>query len=313
MTILVTGGAGFIGANLVRTLVAADHEVVVLDDLSTGLESNLHGLDARLVVGSIEDPQVVLDAAQGATAIVHLAARGSVPRSIANPMATHAVNATGTLHVLEAARAVQAQVLLTSSSSVYGANGVLPKREQMWTQPISPYGASKLAAESYALAFAEVYGLEVLVLRLFNVYGPLQRHDHPYAAVIPRFAWAALHGQSLEVHGDGEQTRDFTHVSSVVGVIMTAIADRVTMSLPVNLAFGASVSVNQLVTELQAQLGRPMQVERHAARPGDVRDSSCDPTLLLEQFPKAEPVAFRDGLASVIDWLRSQDESKRAR
>ena len=203
MRILVTGGAGFIGSNLVRALLARGDEVVVLDDFSTGLESNLTGLQVSLVRGSIEDALTVESAIAGCAAVVHLAARGSVPRSIEDTVATHSVNATGTLNVLQAARAANAHVLLSSSSSVYGANLALPKREAMWMQPISPYGASKMAAESYALAFQEVYGLNVLVLRLFNVYGPGQRHDHAYAAVIPKFAWSALHHDCVEVHGDG--------------------------------------------------------------------------------------------------------------
>jgi len=301
----VTGGAGFIGSNLVRALLDRRHEVIVLDDFSTGLESNLAGMDVGLIRGSIEDPTVVESAMAGSSAVVHLAARGSVPRSIEDPVATHAVNATGTLNVLQAARSIDAHVLLSSSSSVYGANLVLPKREEMWMQPISPYGASKMAAESYALAFREVYGMDVLVLRLFNVYGPGQRHDHAYAAVIPRFAWRALRREAVEVHGDGEQTRDFTHVSSVVQVILDSLEQRLSWPNPVNLAFGEPVSVNTVITELEQQLGYSLQVARQAARTGDVRNSMNDPALLRRLFPAISSVPFSDGLASVVSWLRA--------
>lgn len=300
----MTGGAGFIGSNLVRALVGLHHKVVVLDDLSTGLESNLDGTGAELVLGSIADPLAVDSAVRGADAIVHLAARGSVPRSIQEPEATHLVNATGTLNVLAAARTTGAHVIFSSSSSVYGANTVLPKREEMWMQPISPYAASKMAAESYALAYREVYDMDVLVLRFFNVYGPWQRPDHDYAAVIPRFAWNGLHGLPIEIHGDGNQTRDFTHVDSVVAVIIDALDRRFGWQTPVNLAFGQSISVNDVIAELNRQLGIVMEVVSLAARAGDVRNSMNDPALLTELFPQARAIAFSEGIASVLDWLR---------
>jgi UDP-glucose 4-epimerase len=308
MTTLVTGGAGFIGSNLVRVLVARGGSVRVLDDLSTGLQSNLDGLDVEVVIGSVVDPVAVAAAMAGASAVVHLAARGSVPRSVAEPMATHVVNATGTLVVLEAARAEGAHVIFSSSSSVYGVNTALPKRQEMWTQPMSPYGASKLAAESYAMAHRQVYGMDVLVLRFFNVYGPWQRPEHDYAAVIPKFAFKALAGDPLTVHGDGGQTRDFTHVDSVVSIVVDALARRVTWSRPVNLAFGDRLTVNGLVEELRTQVGRPLVVTTEPARAGDVRDSQNDPALLFSLFPGASAVPFPRGLASVLDWIRSQEQ-----
>ncbi|MDP1878152.1 MAG: NAD-dependent epimerase/dehydratase family protein [Actinomycetota bacterium] len=304
MTVLVTGGAGFIGANLVRSLLARGHDVRVLDDLSTGRLDNLDGLSVDVVEGSITDPDAVAAAAADVSAIVHLAARGSVPRSVADPVGAHTANATGTLLVLEAARASRAHVVFSSSSSVYGVNTALPKREEMWTQPMSPYGASKLAAESYVMSYRSAYGLEAIALRFFNVYGPLQRPDHDYAAAIPRFAWRALAGEPLVVHGDGEQTRDFTHVDAVVAVTMSALERRLSWDRPVNLAFGERTRVLDVVEEIGRQLGRDLDVVHEAPRPGDVRDSQNDPTLLRELFPEVSPVPFRDGIASVLDWMR---------
>jgi UDP-glucose 4-epimerase len=303
MRVLITGGAGFIGSNLARALAHRGDEVAVLDDLSTGLVSNLDGVDATLIEGTIGDAATVARAIQGADAVVHLAARGSVPRSIEDPAATHDVNATGTLRVLEAARSTGAHVVFSSSSSVYGVNTALPKAEEMWTQPMSPYGASKLAAESYAMAFRQVYGLDVLALRFFNVYGPLQRPDHDYAAVIPKFAWLARAGQPLTVHGDGEQTRDFTHVDSVVAVLSSALDRRLSWDRPVNLAFGAAISVNGVVGAREQQRGTAPTIVHEPGRKADVRDSLNNPALLRELFPEVAPVDFSSGLASVLDWM----------
>ena len=211
---VVTGGAGFIGANLCRTLarVPGIDAVVVVDDFSTGTRSNLAGIDGiEIVEGSILDPATLARVVPGADAVVHLAARASVPRSLEDPFATHDVNATGTLRVLEAARqAGGAHVVVASSSSVYGANTSLPASEDLAPLPLSPYAVSKLAAEGYSLSYARSFGLPVLVFRFFNVFGPLQRAGHAYAAVVPAFVAAALAGDALPVHGDGGQTRDFT-------------------------------------------------------------------------------------------------------
>ncbi len=305
MTILVTGGAGFIGSNLVRALAARGETVRVLDDFSTGLATNLSTLDVEVLTGSITDPVMIDDAASGVAAIVHLAARGSVPRSIADPVKTMSVNDAGTLAVLEAARRAGAHVIFSSSSSVYGVNTALPKREEMWTQPMSPYGASKLAAESYLLAYRDVYGLDALALRCFNVYGPWQRHDHDYAAAIPRMAWRALNGEPLVVHGDGGQSRDFTHVDAVVAVIVDALDRRLSWDRPINLAFGERISINEVVTELSQQLATDLHVVHEEPRAGDVRHSQNDPALLRSVFPSAEPVGFSQGISSVIDWMRS--------
>ncbi|MCU1373549.1 MAG: GDP-D-mannose dehydratase [Actinomycetia bacterium] len=306
MKVVVTGGAGFIGANVCRTLAAAGHQAVAFDDLSTGFAANLVGVDATLVEGSILDPQALDAVLAGAGAVVHLAARPSVPRSLADPMASHRVNATGTMEVLEAVRrGDQAQVIVASSSSVYGSNPGMPKTEDLVPMPMSPYAASKLAAESYALAHAAAFGLDVLAFRFFNVFGPLQPAGHAYAAVIPAFVDAALAGRPLPVQGDGRQTRDFTFVSTVAEVITSAVERRVHDPRPVNLAYGSRVSLLELVELLGKVLGHELQLEFGPARTGDVRDTQADQTRLQALFPEVEPVDLETGLRATIDWFRS--------
>jgi len=305
--VLVTGGAGFIGANLCRALRAADGigRVVAFDDLSSGRRDNLDGVDARLLEASILDAAAIGAACEGIDAVVHLAARPSVPRSIADPMASHAANATGTLQVLEAARAAGVDhVIVASSSSVYGANPTLPKSEDLVPRPLSPYAVSKLATESYALAYQSCFGLGALAFRFFNVFGPLQAPGHAYAAVIPQFVAAALDGRPLPVHGDGGQTRDFTYVDSLTAVITEAVRRRVTSPTPVNLAFGSRRSLLEVVAELEQVLGRPLEVEHSPARTGDVRDSQADQRRLRELFPDVAPVEFADGLAATVGWMQ---------
>lgn len=307
MRIVVTGGAGFIGANLCAFLAAAGDDVVAFDDLSTGYASNLDGVDAKLVEGSILSAADLGPALEGADAVVHLAARPSVPRSIANPMASHHVNATGTVQVLETVRAAGiGHVVVASSSSVYGANPTLPKHEALATRPLSPYAASKLATEAYALAYAHSFGLGVLAFRFFNVFGPLQPAGHAYAAVIPAFVSAALAGEPLPVHGDGTQTRDFTYVETVCRVIADAVHRRVTSDSPVNLAFGSRRSLLDVIAALETVLGRPVATSFGPARAGDVRDSQADASLLHTLFPGVEPVDFDTGLRRTVDWFRTR-------
>ena len=303
MKVLVTGGGGFIGSNLVRRLLSNGHQVVAFDDFSTGLESNLAGLDVETVRGSLVDAEAVATASAGIDAIVHLGARGSVPRSIEFPVATHEANATGTLNVLEAARPQGAHVVMSSSSSVYGANPLLPKIERTWTQPLSPYAASKLAGEGYMLGYQASYGLPTLVFRLFNVFGPWQRPDHDYAAVVPKWLWKAMTGQVIEVHGDGTQTRDFTYVDSVVDVLMDAVDRRVSLDSPINLAFGRRHSLLDLLERIEVLLGVSPRVEFVAPRVGDVRNSENDPALLMETFPRVEPVDLDPALERTAAWL----------
>lgn len=309
MKVVVTGGAGFIGANLCRTLAADPgvDEAVALDDLSTGFAANLDGVDATLVEGSILDEALLDDVLAGADAVVHLGAVPSVPRSVADPAHSHEVNATGTLRVLEAARRAGGPlVVVASSSSVYGANPTLPKREDLATFPRSPYGASKLATEAYALAHQHTYGLPVLAFRFFNVFGPLQAAGHAYAAVVPAFVDAALAGRPLTVHGDGRQTRDFTYVGTVTAVLADAVARRVRHPEPVNLAFGSRVSLLEVIAELERLSGHRLAVDHTEPRPGDVPHSQADDTRLRSLFPDVEPVPFPDGLAATVAWFQGQ-------
>ena len=303
MRILVTGGAGFIGTNLVRRLIETGHEPIVFDDFSTGLESNLSGLGVQVHQGNLADGDAVAASVRGVDALVHLGARGSVPRSIAYPVATHQVNATGTLNVLEAARAEGAYVVMASSSSVYGANPLLPKVERTWTQPLSPYAASKLAGEGYMLGYQTSYGMLTLVLRFFNVFGPWQRPDHDYAAVVPKWLWKMMTGQPIEVHGDGTQTRDFTYVDSVVDVLVDALERRVSLDSPVNLAFGKRVSLLEVLARMEALLGVMPEVEFAEPRVGDVQNSENDPSLLRSVFPSVEPVGLDVALERTAAWL----------
>lgn len=316
MRVVVTGGAGFIGANLCRHLgqAAEVSEVVVVDDLSTGFAANLDGLDrVQLVQGSILDADALDRAFVGAAAVVHLAARSSVPRSLDDPLATHAANATGTLEVLEAVRRAGGPYLvLASSSSVYGSNPALPKTEDLTPMPMSPYAVSKLATEAYALAHAACFDLPVLALRFFNVFGPLQPPHHTYAAVVPAFVDAALADRPLPVYGDGLQTRDFTYVDTVAAVLVDAVSRRVVSDRPVNLAFGTRVTLLELIAELEEVLGRSVEAHHLPPRAGDVRASQADQSRLRELFPRAQPVDLRTGLRATVEWFRAGGAAARS-
>ena len=308
MKVVAPGGAGFVGSHLGRELLSRPDVdgVIALDDLSTGFRANLEGTGIRLLDGTILDPDALDAACDGADAVVHLAALPSVPRSVLDPVASHHANATGTLEVLQAARrAGDLHVVVASSSSVYGANRELPKREGMRTAPISPYAVSKQATEAYAMSFGHSYGLPTLAFRFFNVYGPLQSAGHAYAAVIPTFVDAALRGMPLTIHGDGEQTRDFTYVGTVTRVIADAVTRTVTDLEPVNLAFGTRTTLNALVGELSDVLGFAPQVEHVEPRTGDVRDSQADNARLRHHFPDFQPLPLREGLEQTVDWFRT--------
>ena len=311
MKVVVTGGAGFIGANLCACLGRLDEiaEVVAIDDLSPGFRENLVGAGSRvrLVEGSVLDSDALQDAANGSDAIIHLAARPSVPRSLEDPVLSHRVNVDGTLNVLEYARHASKtpHIIFASSSSVYGSNPTLPKDEGMATLPRSPYAASKLAGEAYVLAYQDSFGVPALPFRFFNVYGPLQAPGHAYAAVVPAFLYAALQGEPVPIHGDGTQTRDFTHVDTVASVMSSAILGRVTSATAVNLAFGTRYSLLDALSIMEELIGHPIERRYGPARAGDVRDSQAAGGLLMSLFPEVSPVGLRDGLRSTLEWMRT--------
>jgi UDP-glucose 4-epimerase len=306
--VVVTGGAGFIGANLCRVLsqAAGVDEVVAFDDLSTGFAHNVEGLDCvELVTGSILDAAALKDVMAGADAVVHLAARPSVPLSLADPIASHHVNVTGTVEVLEAARATDAYVVVASSSAVYGENPTTPKREDLPQQPLSPYGVTKVATEGYAASYLHSFGLKTLALRFFNVFGPLQPAGHAYAAVVPAFVNAALRGEPIPVHGDGLQVRDFVFVDTVAAVLAQAAIGKVSHPTPVNLASGTRTDLLTLVRLLEEIVGGPLTVAHQEARAGDIRDSQADESTFRALFPEVTPVDLRTGLERTVDWFRA--------
>ena len=306
--IAVTGGAGFIGSNLVERLLSKGHEVTVVDDLSTGLKSNLDLNKITFHELSLTDRDGLAKALNGVDAIVHLGARGSVPRSLKNPIATHDVNATGTLNVLEAARTSGAQVIFSSSSSVYGRNGQLPKDESMWLSPLTPYAASKLAAEGYVQAYGAAYEVPVTLLRFFNVFGPKQRPDHEYAAVLPKWIWKAMNDEAIDVYGDGSPTRDFTYVRTVLDVIDDALDREVRTEGAVNLAYGNRISLLTTIDLLKSHFP-DLKVNFVDIRPGDVKDSQNDPVLLKKLFPNVTPTDFPIALSETVNWLKEFGQS----
>lgn len=305
MKIVVTGGAGFIGSNLVDRLLAEESvsEVRVLDDFSTGLHREYD--DSRVVVreGDLRDAEFVAAVAEGAQRIIHLGALPSVPRSIADPRSSLEVNVTGTLNVLEAARTHGVgHVVSASSSSVYGANPILPKQEDLATRPLSPYAVSKQATEALTNAYLHSYGMPTLSFRFFNVFGPLQRADHVYAAVIPKFLDALKRGVPLTVHGDGTQSRDFTSVHVVADALTKASLGAVSHSSPVNLAFGTRTSLNELIDLLCTIHPAPIEVEYVDPRPGDVPHSQASSELLRSILPDLQAPELEDAVREVYDW-----------
>lgn len=256
------------------------------------------------------DPDA-LATVRGAESVVHLAAVGSVPRSIADPVASHHANATGTLLLLEAARAAGvAHVITASSSSVYGLNPELPKNERAWVRPMSPYAVTKLAQEQYTLAYQQSYGLASLAFRFFNVYGSRQIPGHAYAAVIPIFLDAVLRAAQVPVNGDGRQSRDFTFVGTVCQVLTDAFERRLTHPEPINLAFGTNTTLLDLITKIETVTARGADVVHHEPRPGDVRASMADNTLLRSLFPGVAPVSIDRGLALTHEWMEARHRAE---
>jgi UDP-glucose 4-epimerase len=301
--VAITGGAGFIGSNLAESLIKKGFDVTIIDDLSTGLLANIDRKNCEFREFSINDATKLKQALKYAETIFHLGARGSVPRSIKNPVATHEVNATGTLNVLESARESGAHVIFSSSSSVYGRNMQLPKEEKMWLGPMTPYAASKLSAEGYVEAYGTSYEIPVTLLRFFNVFGPRQRSDHEYAAVIPKWIWLAMQGKPVDLYGDGTQSRDFTYVKTVVDIAIDAMEYKVTTQGAVNLAYGNRIFLSEVVDLLRSEFPN-LKVNYLPIRAGDVKESQNSPELLKSLFPNVTPYQFKEALKETIDWLR---------
>ena len=303
MKVLVTGGAGFVGTNLTLSLLDHGYDVKIFDDLSTGLKQNIPK-DAEFINASILDTSDLNNAIKECEVVVHLGARGSVPRSIKDPIATHDVNSTGTLNVLEAARNSGSHYIFSSSSSVYGSNMTLPKSEDMVLRPLTPYAASKMSGEALSLAYAKSYELPVSTFRFFNIFGPWQRPDHEYAAVLPKWISKCLKGDEIEIFGDGLQTRDFTYVGTVVNIILSCISKKILHPEPVNLAYGNNISLNQ-VLELMKLNFPTLKVKYLPPRKGDVLHSKNDPKLIKSLYPDITLDKFEVSLQKTIDWFKN--------
>jgi nucleoside-diphosphate-sugar epimerase len=306
MRVLVTGGGGFIGSHLAAHLVSRGHEVRIIDNFATGRRSNVVALspEVELVEGDIQSYERVHNAVVGCEVVLHQAALPSVPRSVQDPLTSNATNVTGTLNTLLAARdAGVRRVLFASSSSVYGANPSLPKREDMSALPISPYAVAKLACEGYCRSFGEVYGLETVALRYFNVFGPRQDPRSQYAAVIPNFIVALLTGERPTIFGDGEQSRDFTPVENVVDANVLAMDADVAPGRVYNAACGAAVTLNQLFADLRDLVGADVEPIYAEARAGDVRHSLADLTRSREELGYEPRLGLREGLGRSIEHL----------
>jgi nucleoside-diphosphate-sugar epimerase len=304
---LVTGGAGFIGSSVVRTLLHDGKAVRVLDNFATGRRENLAGLerDIELVEGDLRDADAVRRAVAGVRFVLHLGALPSVARSVEDPVACHDVNVTGTLNILLAARNEGVdRVVFSSSSSVYGNTPTLPKREDMTPLPLSPYAASKLAGEHYCRVARGLFGVKTFALRYFNVFGPRQNPKSQYAAVIPIFTTELLAGRRPLIHGDGGQTRDFTFVDDVVAAnLCCCSAPEEGAGGVYNVAWGNRVSVADLAARIAAILGRDLAPEFGPPRAGDVRDSQADAARARELLRWTPRVPFEEGLRRTVEWF----------
>jgi len=308
MRYLVTGGAGFIGSNIVDELVRRGQEVIVLDDLSSGKEENLAAVRDKinLRIGSITDLAAMQSACADADYVIHLAARTSVPRSVANPVETNHVNIDGTLNVLVAARDAKVRRLVfAASSSAYGETPELPKQESMPSAPISPYGVTKLAGELYAQVFGRAYGLENTSLRYFNVFGPRQDPTSQYSGVLSRFMLAVIRGESPVVYGDGEQSRDFTFIANVVDVTLRACEAPGSSGMVINGGTGARITLNEVLKLLEKITGRKIKAKYDPPRTGDIKDSQADISRARDLLGYRPIVDFEQGLKLTWDWYAS--------
>lgn len=308
MKYLVTGGAGFIGSNIVDELVRRGQGVTVLDDLSSGKEANLASVREKItfVKGTITDAETVHKAAQGTDYVVHLAARTSVPRSVKDPVETNNVNINGTLNVLMAARDAKAKrIVFAASSSAYGETPTLPKVESMQPEPISPYGVTKYVGELYGQVFGRVYGLENASVRYFNVFGPRQDPTSQYSGVLSRFMLAVIEGEQPVVFGDGEQSRDFTYIDNVVDETLRACEAPGASGKVFNGGTGARITLNEVLKMMGKITGKNIEAKYDPPRAGDIRDSQADVSLARKILGYEPKVMFEEGLRRTWDWYRA--------
>ena len=301
---LVTGGAGFIGSHLAEALLAHGHQVRVVDNLSTGMAGNVPS-GADFIEGDLTDAAVAADAVRGCDVVLHQAALPSVPRSISRPRPSHESNIDATFNVLDAARQEGVRrVVYAASSSAYGDSPVLPKTEDMPASPRSPYALQKHVGEAYCSLFSELYGLETVSLRYFNVFGPRQQPSSPYSGVLSLFIKAALSGAAPVIYGDGEQTRDFTYIDNVVDGVLRAVSAPDVTGEVINIAAGGRLSLNEVWAMLSRILGPLPAPVYEAPRPGDVRDSQADIGKAERLLGYRPTVSFEDGLRTTLEWAR---------
>jgi nucleoside-diphosphate-sugar epimerase len=305
---LITGGAGFIGSNIAEHLVRSGKTVRVLENFSTGKRENLAGFKAQLINGDFADFKTAKRAVASVRYLIHLGAMPSVPRSVQEPALTHHVNITGTLNLLIAARdAGVKRVVFSSSSSVYGDTPTLPKREDMPAAPLSPYAVHKITGEYYCRVFYQLYGLETISLRYFNVFGPRQNPASAYAAVIPRFITAILKGEPPTVYGDGQQTRDFSYIQNIIEANLAAcLAGKSALGESFNIACGGRISLLDLIATINKIAGKKIAPKFEPVRPGDIKDSQADITKAERLLGWKPSVDFQEGIEIAVAWYRGQ-------
>jgi UDP-glucose 4-epimerase len=307
--IAITGGAGFVGSNLALRLHEKGYDVVIVDDFSTGSAENLEFLSKKIEPVSILDKEKLFSTLTGTEFIYHLAARGSVPRSLSDPIGTFQNNVIGTLNILEYVRSSRIPFVFSSSSSVYGPVHNGPKNEEMSTYPVSPYAASKISAEKLIYSYEKSFGIDATVYRFFNIYGRFQNPESVYAAVIPKWIWSALENKTLELFGPADISRDFTPVKSVVEVLILGMERKIYGQGPINLAFGESISLGQVLSLLKNHFPR-LQYSQLEERAGDVPKSQSDTSKFRKYFPDVKSMEFATGLQDTILWLRKRHESR---
>ncbi len=309
MRYLITGGGGFIGSNIAAELVKQGHQVRILDNFSTGRRQNLAEIEnqVEIIEGDIRDFWTVREAVDGVDYILHQAALPSVPRSIKNPLTSNAVNVEGTLNLLEAAKISKVKrFVMASSSSVYGDTPTLPKHEEMPPDPLSPYAVSKLTNEKYCKVFYDLYGLETVCLRYFNIFGPRQDPKSEYAAVVPKFITALMKGQQPVVFGDGSQSRDFTFIDNAVNANLLATTAKASPGKYYNIACGGQFTLNQLLDLLREIIGVKIEAKYDAPRRGDIKHSYADIQRARKDLNYNVSVDFREGLKRTVEWYKNR-------